>query len=619
MASIHDQSEIPWPITKEELGFDPSELRQRYREERDKRIRADGNAQYKDTQGDYSHYVEDPYVESEIQRDALFDEVDAVVIGGGFGGMLAASRLREAGLEKIRVIEKGADFGGTWYWNRYPGAMCDIESYIYLPLLEEMGYVPKEKYTHAPEILDYSSRIAEHYNLYEDACLQTQVTELSWDEEGNRWVVSTDRGDRIKAQFVAMSNGPLSRPKLPGIEGIDTYKGHTFHTSRWDYEYTGGDSEGNLAGLRDKRVAIIGTGATAIQCIPHLGNSAKELFVFQRTPSSVDVRDNRDTDSAWSDSLEEGWQQRRMDNFNVLVSGGHQEEDLVGDGWTEIYRKLAKIIPVDGSEKMSKEHIALHTELADFQKMNDVRARVDSIVEDKETAEALKPYYRQFCKRPCYHDDYLPTYNRPNVTLVDTKGKGVERVTERGLVANGKEYEVDCIIFATGFEVGTGYTRNSGFEVIGRGGQTLGEKWADGPATLHGVQSNGFPNCFFMGMVQSGLSPNFPHLLDEQSKHIAHTVRGTLERGASVAEVTEGAEAEWCETMRKKARLGIRFFSECTPGYYNNEGNPDADNGFLSNVYGGGPVEFFQILRNWRDDGNLRGLELIKDSGSAKT
>jgi len=616
VASSFEQSKTPWPMTSEELGFDPSELREKYREERDLRIRGDGNSQYKDTKGEFSYFVEDPYAESVIEREKLCDEVEAVVIGGGFGGMLAAARLKETGLKKVRVIEKGADFGGTWYWNRYPGAMCDIESYIYLPLLEEMGYVPKEKYTHAPEILDYSRQIAEHFGLYEDACLQTQVTELVWDEDIDRWIVSTDRGDQIKAQFVAMSNGPLNRPKLPGIEGIESYRGHTFHTSRWDYEYTGGDSNGKLSRLRDKRVAIIGTGATAIQCVPHLGESAKELFVFQRTPSSVDVRDNRDTDPEWADNLEEGWQQRRMDNFNVLVSGGYQEEDLVGDGWTEIYRKLAKIIPVNDSEKMSKEQIALHTEIADFQKMNDVRARVDSVVENAETAEALKPYYRQFCKRPCYHDEYLPTYNRPNVTLVDTKGKGVERIVEKGLVANGKTYEVDCIIFATGFEVGTGYTRNAGFEVTGRAGKSLEEKWLNGPVTLHGVQSNGFPNCFFMGMIQSGLSPNFPHLLDEQSKHIAHTVRGTLDRGAAVAEVAEEAEMEWCETMRKKARLGMRFFNECTPGYYNNEGRPDAENGFLSNVYGGGPVEFFQILRDWRADGALAGVNLKKSQST---
>ncbi len=592
------------------LPFDPDLLRAKYREERDKRIREDGNRQYQEIAGEFERYDEDPYVAAEANRTARSDEIEVAIIGGGFGGLLAAARLKEAGITNLCVIEKGGDFGGTWYWNRYPGAMCDIESYIYFPLLEEMGYVPKEKYSHAPEILDYSRRIARHYGLYDNACLQTEVTELRWDADSSRWIVSTDRGDRLRARFVAMSNGPLNRPKLPGIPGIREFKGHTFHTSRWDYAYTGGDSDGGLDRLGDKRIAIIGTGATAIQCIPHLGEGAKHLYVFQRTPSSVDVRANRATDPEWAETLEPGWQQRRMENFNVLVSGGYQKEDLVGDGWTEIYRKLAQIVPPDGYESMSKEQIAAMTEIADFEKMEQVRSRVDEIVKDPVTAESLKPYYRQFCKRPCYHDEYLDTYNRDNVTLVDTGGQGVERVTETGLVAQGIHYEVDCIIFATGFEVGTAYTRRTGYEVVGREGMTLTEKWSHGPRTFHGLHVHGFPNCYFMGLIQSGLSPNFPHLLNEQAKQIAHTIGQTRERGAETVEASVEAEEAWVETIKRKARLGRRFFAECTPGYYNNEGNLDAESGFLSNVYGGGPVEFFEILKAWRDDGGLKGLDL---------
>ena len=580
-----------------ELTLDPDALREKYRVERDKRLRREGSAQYQQTDGEFSHYVEDPYIDEVIVREPLFDEVDAVVIGGGFGGMLAAVRLLETGISRVRIIEKGSGFGGTWYWNRYPGAMCDIESYIYLPLLEEMNYIPKEKYTRAPEILAYSRRIAERYRLYDNACLQTQVTEIRWNEDADRWIVSTDRGDRMQAQFLVMSNGPLSKPKLPGIPGIATFKGHTFHTSRWDYAYTGGDADGNLTSLRDKRVAIIGTGATAIQCVPHLGETPEKLYVFQRTPSSVDVRGNRPTDPEWAASLKPGWQQARMDNFNTLVTGGYQAEDLVG------------IIPPDGYATMSKGEIARLTELADFRKMEGVRARVDALVKDPQTAEALKPYYRQFCKRPCYHDEYLATFNRANVALVDTLGQGVERITETGLVANGQEYAVDCIIFATGFEVGTGYTRNAGYEVFGRGGVALSAKWVDGPMTFHGVHSSGFPNCYFMGMVQSALAANFPHLLHEQSQQIAHTVQAAVARGAKVVEATPEAEAEWCATMKSKARLGLRFFRECTPGYYNNEGSPDVKNGFLSNVYGGGAAEFFEILKGWRSEGELRGLK----------
>ena len=597
-------------VDRGNLGFDPDTLRQKYREERDKRLRTDGNEQYVETAGDFSRYIDDPYVNTPLERAPVHDEVDAVVIGGGFGGLLAAARLSEAGVPAIRLIEKGGDVGGTWYWNRYPGAMCDIEAYIYLPLCEELGYVPTEKYVHAPEILAHSQAIAKHYGLYRHALLQTEVTRLEWEEQSRRWLVSTNRGDTMRARFVAMSNGPLNRPKLPGIPGIEHFAGHTFHTSRWDYNYTGGTSQGGLEKLSDKRVAIIGTGATAIQCVPHVGRWAKSLHVFQRTPSSVDERNNRPTDPAWANALEPGWQKARMDNFNVLVSGGFQDEDLVNDGWTDIFRNLTGLLPPEGHECMSRGEIAAMNELADFQKMEDVRARVDRLVNDPEAAEALKPWYRQFCKRPCFHDEYLQTFNRPNVTLVDTHGRGVERLTESAVIANGTAYDVDCLIFATGFEVGTGYTRRSGYDVIGRNGVALSDKWADGLSTFHGLHSRGFPNCYFMGMTQTGLTPNFPHMLNEQAKHLAYIVGEIRARGAKTAEATEIAEAEWVDTIHRLARRGARFYQECTPGYYNNEGKPGSGNGFTDGVYGGGPVEFFALLERWRANGTLDGLEL---------
>ncbi|MFZ5913539.1 MAG: flavin-containing monooxygenase [Pseudomonadota bacterium] len=593
------------------LDYDPDELKKKYLAERDKRLRADGNRQYREITGEFAHFVTDPYVEPGFTREPLFDEVDVIVIGGGFGGLLAGARLREAGVKKIRMIDRAGDFGGTWYWNRYPGAACDIESYIYLPLLEELNYIPSEKYAHAPEILAHSQAIGRKYDLYDDACFQTEVTEMRWDESDSKWIVCTDRGDRMKARFVAMSNGPLNKPKLPGMTGIENFKGHTFHTSRWDYNYTGGSSKGNLTGLQDKRVAIIGTGATAIQCIPHLGQWAKHLYVFQRTPSSVDVRDNRPTDQDWVKALHDGWQKERMDNFNVLVSGGFQDKDLVGDGWTDIFRKLTGILAREENPAGSHAEMAVLAELADQQKMQEVRARVDSIVKDQATAEALKPYYRQFCKRPCFHDEYLPTYNRPNVTLVDTHGQGVERITEKGVMFDGKEYEVDCIIFATGFEVGTDYTSRSGYDIYGRGDQTLSKKWANGLQTYHGFYTNGFPNCFFMGMTQTGLTANIPHMLNEQAQHIAYIINRAMNSNIRAIEPSREAEEGWVATCKQKARLGERFYSECTPGYYNNEGKPkETGNGFLDGQYGGGPVEFFNIIKQWRADGDLKGMEV---------
>ncbi len=594
--------------TRNELGFDPDALKAKYRAERDKRLRSDGNEQYREIKGDFAHYLEDPYVEPGFTRAALSDEVEVVVVGGGFGGLLAGARLREAGILDIRVIEKGGDFGGTWYWNRYPGAACDIESYIYLPLLEEVGYMPVEKYSRAPEILKHSRAIAEKFDLYRNVCFQTEVTEMRWDDEISRWIVKTNRGDAMKARFVVMANGPLHRPKLPGIAGVETFKGHSFHTSRWDYRYTGGSSEGGLTGLKGKRVGIIGTGATAVQCVPHVAAWAKDLFVFQRTPSSIDVRDNRPTDPQWSGNLEPGWQQKRMDNFNALVSGVPQNEDLVNDGWTDIIGNLLVLMRKQ-NEAGGTVDLAATLQLADFKKMESIRARVDAVVRDRNKAEALKPYYNQFCKRPCFHDDYLDAFNRPNVHLIDTDGRGVERITEKGIVANGKEYEIDCLIYATGFEVGTSYTRRSGYELYGRGGISLSEKWKDGVSTLHGMHSRGFPNCFIISNSQSGFTANFPHMLNEQSKHLSYIIKECTERQVRVMEASQEAEDAWVQTIISSAMMRQKFQEECTPGYYNNEGKPSAlaaRNGF----YGLGSIAFVNLLEAWRNENELKGLEL---------
>jgi cation diffusion facilitator CzcD-associated flavoprotein CzcO len=594
---------------QQEFDFDPEALRAKYREERDKRIRPDGNEQYVEVKGDFSRYVDDPYVDPGYTREPLNDAVDVVIIGGGFGGLLAGARLREAGVKDIRVIEKGGDFGGTWYWNRYPGAQCDIESYIYLPLLEETGYIPKEKYSYAPEILAHARRIGEKFDLYRNACFQTQIKALTWSEDECRWIVTTNRDDRMRARFVVMSNGPLNRPKLPGIPGIDSFKGHTFHTSRWDYGYTGGDTNGNLHKLGDKRVAVIGTGATAVQCVPFLAKYAKHLYVFQRTPSSIDERGNRPTDPEWVKTLKPGWQKHRMENFNVLVTGGFQDQDLVNDGWTDIIRNLGGLlIARNQNSELSPQEVMRLAEIADFKKMNQIRARVDAIVKDKRTAEALKPWYRQFCKRPTFNDEYLPAFNRPNVTLVDTMGRGVDRITEKGLVFDGVEYEADCIIFATGFEVGTAYTRRAGFEVYGRGGKALSENWATGLKTLHGFCSVGFPNCFHMGITQNALTANFPHMLEEQSRHIAELVRHAKSQEARCIEPTAEAEAEWVATIKEKAMNNQDFLEACTPGYYNNEGKPEKGFGLAGELYGGGPVEFHDLIRKWREAGDMKGL-----------
>ncbi len=591
------------------LGFDPDALRERYRLEREKRLREDGNEQYVEVKGDFAHFLDDPYAEPGYEREPLTDSVEVLVVGGGFGGLLAGARLRQAGVEDIRFIDPAADFGGTWYWNRYPGIACDIESYTYLPLLEELGFVPKEKYSFGREILDHSQEIARHFDLYRDVCFQTRVESFDWDEDEGCWIVSTNRGDRMKARFVCLATGPLNRPKLPGIPGIEEFEGHTFHASRWDYKYTGGDSEGNLTGLKGKRVGIIGTGATSVQSVPHLGEWADELHVFQRTPSSIDVKQNPATDPEWVKELKPGWHQHRMDNFNNQVSGVPQAVDLINDGWTDLIGKLLTGIQSGRSKDLTPEGIAKAVEVADFEKMEEIRARVESVVDDPETAEALKPYYRQFCKRPCFHNEYLEAFNRPNVNLVDTKGQGVTQITKKGVVAAGKEYELDCLIYASGFEVGTDYSRRGGFHLRGRDGETLTEKWEDGVRTLHGMHVNGFPNCFIMSNSQAGFTANYPHLLDQQAQHIAYILKTAGEKSLRRVEVSEKGEDAWVQHCLKQATTRADFLESCTPGYYNNEGKISelsTQNGF----YGGGSIDFFKILSAWRDSGELDGLEV---------
>ncbi|MFZ8996923.1 MAG: flavin-containing monooxygenase [Ilumatobacteraceae bacterium] len=587
-----------------------SALLERYREERDKRLREDGNDQYVEPVGRFAHFLDDPYVRPE-PRDPVTDHVLVAVIGGGFAGLVTGARLAGAGVGRVRIVEKGGDVGGTWYWNRYPGAQCDTTSFIYMPLLEETGHMPSEKYVHGPEILDHSRRIARHFGLYDDALLSTEVTSLEWDDGSGRWVIGTNRGDRFTATFVTVGTGPLHRPKLPGIPGIETFEGHSFHTSRWDYEYTGGDPSGApMDRLGDQRVGIIGTGATAVQCVPHLARSSGELFVFQRTPSSIDVRNNRPTDPDWFSSLEPGWQQRWLENFTVLQTGGFADEDLTMDGWTDITKRImAKLFEQDPPDLTPVGFERAYHD-SDDEKMTEIRARVDAVVSDPATAEALKPWYRQLCKRPCFHDEYLDAFNRPNVHLVDTDGRGVERIDATGVWVGDEHVELDCIVFASGFEVGTDFARRAGFDTVGRDGLRLSEKWADGMQSLHGMHVHGFPNLFVVGPAQAAnLISNVPHNLVEAGTTIA-TIIGHAERtGTDLIEATAEAEAAWVHRLEHGGR---RFGNnpDCTPGYYNNEGRPADRRGLLNSVgYPEGPVAFFRYIDEWRSSGRFEGLE----------
>ncbi len=589
--------------------IDKQALLAKYVAERDKRLRADGNDQYLELKGQLSHYLEDPYT-PRVEREPKTDHVTFAFIGGGFAGLVTGARLVEAGVTDVRIIEKGGDFGGTWYWNRYPGAQCDTASMIYMPLLEETGHMPSEKYAHAPEILEQCQRIGRQYGLYDNALFHTEVEDLSWDEGESRWVIRTNRGDAFTASFIGLGTGPLHVPKLPGIPGIDTFKGHSFHTSRWDYDYTGGDPSGApLEKLADKRVAIIGTGATSVQAVPHLARACQTLYVVQRTPSSVDVRANAPIDPDWfADVATPGWQQRWLENFTANQGGGLAEEDLVMDGWTDLSRRIrSKINELPPEERTPFKMLAAFED-SDFEKMEEIRARVDSIVQDGETAQKLKAWYRQLCKRPCFHDAYLQAFNTPGTQLIDTDGQGVEMITEKGFVVAGVEYEVDCIIYASGFEVGTEYTRRAGFDLTGRGGLKLSQAWGEGMKSLHGIHVRDFPNAFFVQPTQgANLISNIPHNLTESGRTIAMTVRHALDRGAKEVEATPEAQAAWVDLLL--TGMGRMLGApDCTPGYYNNEGQDPGPAARLNVGYPHGASAFFKYIDGWRSSGAFEGL-----------
>jgi cyclohexanone monooxygenase len=593
------------------FAIDPDALRKKYDEERDKRLalRPEGEAQFIKMKGALEHYAQDPYTKR-VEREARSEDTDVAIIGGGFAGLLAAARLIEQGIADIRMFERGGDFGGTWYWNRYPGAACDVESYIYLPLLEEIGTMPSAKYIFAPEILEHVRTIARKYDLYRRALLQTNVTEARFDAATSRWIITSDRGDQIRARFVVLASGHYREPRLPGIPGIERFKQHSFHTSRWDYDYTGGDAHSPLVNLQDKVVGIIGTGATAIQCVPHLARWSKHLHVFQRTPSSVDVRANRPTDPAWFKSLEPGWQAERMLNF-AEASLGLAKEDLIQDGWTKI-NTLIEERTTPGMTQPERENLA---QMVNYQIMEQVRARVDTIVKDRGIAESLKPWYNWLCKRPCYHDEYLDAFNQPNVTLVDTQGRGVERLSEDAVFANGTEFKLDCLIYATGFELSP-FEKGAPLAAIGRGGMTLSEKWDDGATTMHGIHVHGFPNFMLSGTRQGSWANNFPHAQDAVAQHIAYIIRAAGDRSGDVVEVTAEAEAAWVRLHEEKAERLMLIWRDCTPSYFNQEGHPSTSIA-RDGRYGGTIMEFMDILRTWREKGDLAGLTLTSNRVSA--
>ncbi|MBH80445.1 MAG: monooxygenase [Gammaproteobacteria bacterium] len=545
-----------------------AEEQARYRDFKEARR---GAADYMVMEGEFSKYLEDVYSEAPVTREALLDECEVLVVGAGFAGLLLWYRLREQGITDVRFCEKGGDVGGTWYWNRYPGIACDVEAYSYLPLLEEMGYVPSMKFASGFEILEYCQNMAEKFGFYDRCLFHTTVEKTNWNEDDGRWTVFTDRGDAMRARYVILANGILTTPRLSRIDGMEKFAGDAFHTSRWDYNV---DLEG-------KRVGIIGTGATAVQAIPELAKVVGELCVFQRTPSSIDVRDQRGTTQeeidAWAN--EPGWARARRARFAKISAGrtAIKANDDYLSGKVDHFKE-----PKQHQTRLSPEEMIEKQLDSNFRIMEQIRARVDLIVEDPKTAAALKPYYPYGCKRPTFHDEYLPVFNQPHVTLVDTAPLGVREINERGVVHDGVEYPLDVLIYATGFQWMAASTFNM---ITGRDGRTLQEKWAtEGTKTFLGLHSHGFPNLFIVSGPQGGGgSFNFTDSIEQHADYIVWMLNTMREMGVSVVDIKAEPEDSYARHCREADILSSPL-RDCI-SYYNGEGT--AEPGSLA-YYGGG-------------------------------
>ncbi len=592
--------------------FDPEAVRSKYLAERDRRLAGD-RATVHDLDHDdrFARYRRDPFTPL-TERAPVTDDPDVVILGGGIAGILAAVELRRRGVDRFRIVDQAGGIGGTWYWNRYPGVMCDVESYLYLPLLEDLDYVPKHRYAFGDEILGHLEAIAERYDLGRDALFHTGITRAAWDEDVRRWRIETDRGDRLAARYYVLAVGILNLLKLPAIPGMETFAGPAFHTARWDYTVTGGSPTERMTALGDRTVGLVGTGASGIQCVTPLADAAAQLVVFQRTPSAIGERGNRPTDPDFAAGLTPGWQAARMDNFQAIMLGRETGGDLVDDGWTHDYAAVQNPPPKRPDERFP-EYLR-RVEERDFAIMERHRDRVADLVADPVVAEALKPYYRYLCKRPCFHDDYLSAFNRPNVTLVDCP-TGVERITPRGAVVDGREYPLDVIVYATGFEPElTPLPRRAGHDVVGRDGVPLAERWADGASSLYGMMVRGYPNLFAMPAPgqQAVVTVNYTQLACVGAEFVGRTIAALAAEGVERFEVSAAADAAWTAQIVDTFVDASSVLSACTPSRINNEGHPELLNPRNGN-FGPGFGDFFAYratLADWLDAGRFEGLEL---------
>ncbi|RYO81432.1 hypothetical protein DL766_004711 [Monosporascus sp. MC13-8B] len=650
-------------------------IRQKYDAERDKRYHPEGLQQYVvdlEASDKYKHFQADPWTQAENPTPASHipaaETVDKrtlqdgdcctiLIVGAGYGGILFAANLVKAGVDPndIRLVDTAMGFGGTWYWNRYPGLQCDVESYIYMPLLEDTDYMPKQKYSSGPELRAHAERIARHFGFQDKAQFGTRVDSLTWDDSSSEWkaqlyIKKDDTSICVRSKFVMTAYGIGHYPKLPNVPGLDTFKGAAFHTSRWNYSVTGGsEADPSLTLLANKRVGIVGTGATAVQAIPYLARWAKHLYVFQRTPSSVGPRNNKPTDpDRWKEEVatHHGWQMDRAENFNAFLGNDQPkpEADLVNDEWTKLPSYSALIGSSADLDASRRENVASYVaalEELDLPQQESRRRLVDDVVKDQATADALKAWYPSWCKRPCFSDDYLDVFNQDNVTLVSTGARGIEKIGASHVTVGDTDYNTDVLIFATGFRPPTSGSpaERSRMKVYGRHGLDMDAKWAQpqGLSTFHGLISRDFPNFLFPGPNQMGAAPNGTYQRDRLGQHFAYIITAASEKQRRsgqgpgrpqhgsrygkydvVIEPTGEAEEDWSKAVAAHA-VKLSAMAGCTPNYMITPEEQEAvakgqkrqmQKKARGALWGKGVADYMSILRDWRDEGALRGLEI---------
>lgn len=475
-------------------------------------------------------------------------EFDVVIVGAGFAGMYMLHLTRGLGLSAI-VLEAAYGVGGTWFWNRYPGARCDVESMQYSYSFSEelqQEWHWSERYASQPEILEYANFVAKKFDLLRDIEFNKRVTGAAFDEYANRWLVSTDIGKRYRAKWCVMATGCLSTAQTPNIRGLDTFKGRIYHTGLWPHE------EVNLAG---QKVGVIGTGSSGIQVIPELAKRAEHLYVFQRTPNfSVPARNkpmDADYENSWKSNYAERRAQAREMPSGILYDFGDKPALSVSP--EERLREYERRWTEGGTGFLAAYSDLLRNSEANETAADFVRSKIRSAVKSRSTTELLTPADHPIgTKRICADTKYFETFNRENVSLVDLRANPIREISARGVVAGSELYALDSLVLATGFDAMTGAL--SKMEIVGRAGLTLKEKWRDGPNTLLGLMSSGFPNLFIVtGPGSPSVLTNVIVAIEDNVKWIAECIGHMLAVDAESIEANAPAEEDWMDQVRRLA------------------------------------------------------------------